>query len=732
MNNPNPYLPFDKFVFRIPTFSLEEDNNKIFFSEIFQEAIYLASPDLYDAIAKEQVDSYEKLPFKLSFSILKYILRAKHRCTPFGLFAGCGLGSISQSTSMVGIDGFTTWKSNTRLDMMYLQSLCNSFTSMDELKFGLTYVPNDSIYKIEGVGYRCIEHKYVNSARKYFLSEVDLNEALEEVFLFCKSGALGEEVVASLIDEDVTEEEAREFFISIVEAQLLIPVVNCPVTGDNDTVDEVIEWGKSFNPILDDQTSTLEVIKNKLRLLDSLPIGRDLSKYEDMVIDIKKNNVNYNRKHLFQSDLAIHPAQACINQGLVDQISEGLNLLNKITPNREDSILKKFKADFYSRYESEEIPLLEALDVDAGICLSNISGDIAIMNSFIDDVRIAVPNESVEKNEVNVYSDFVLKKYHEFLEKGGLELEITDDDIKNLPMDWTDISDTVYAIVELIEIDKDENSLVVIKSVGGASAASMLARFAHSHSGIKSLVNDITRVEEQLLKSNQILAEIVHLSQLRTGNITYRPNLRKFQIPYLTLNTAKDVHSIPISDIMVSMPERNTMVLRSKSLNKEIIPKQTTAHNFSNDSLPIYHFLCLFQMEKKRKSLYFSWGGLKSNVFLPRVRYKGLILSLAKWTIPYDSFKDISNADEVTFEVKSKRFQEKYNIPDQVYFIQGDNKLVINFSDLRAVRLLFSEAKSRTMLLEEFPYSGENMFVTGDNGAKSYTNEVVLGFYKNN
>jgi 5-methylthioribose kinase len=109
-----PYSFFEEYVVRTPLFSrrnFQEKAKKEMFSDVelrkicedlvFQEAIYLASPNLYKEL-KNWLDLEKELSSsqhqKLKNTILKYYTRMSTRCTPFGLFSGVGLGKFSNET----------------------------------------------------------------------------------------------------------------------------------------------------------------------------------------------------------------------------------------------------------------------------------------------------------------------------------------------------------------------------------------------------------------------------------------------------------------------------------------------------------------------------------------------------------------------------------------------------------------------------------------------------------
>ena len=98
MNSEPEYKPFSTFVLRTPFFSVEEfsenikklNSNEDYWysflkSNILQEAIYLASPVLFEELHKFLEGKIGKAKDILKFkrAILKYYSRMSTRCTPF-------------------------------------------------------------------------------------------------------------------------------------------------------------------------------------------------------------------------------------------------------------------------------------------------------------------------------------------------------------------------------------------------------------------------------------------------------------------------------------------------------------------------------------------------------------------------------------------------------------------------------------------------------------------------
>jgi len=340
-----PYEAFDRFIYRAPLLPINFNNHDFFKSDLFKESIFLASPDLYDAIVKEEHKNFNDLDIKTKLSVLKYIIRMKYRCTPFGLFAGCGVGEIRNKPEIF-FEGIINYSSHTRLDMNYLCALTQYISSIERIRDKLYFYPNTSLYKL-GNGYRYVEYTYVNSNRKHLLSEIEYSPYVEEVIRQAEKGVLRKELIQNLSNNDIEKEEAGEFIDALISNQVLISELEASVTGE-DMLQQMINTLKKIDKA-NELVHPLETIKSKLDLIDSNKIGRSQKLYKEIETEIQKLPIQYDRKFLFQSDLSITSPTTILSTTIIDSVMEGVHILNRLTVKRENSLLKKFKEDFYKR-----------------------------------------------------------------------------------------------------------------------------------------------------------------------------------------------------------------------------------------------------------------------------------------------------------------------------------------------------------------------------------------------
>jgi len=726
------YQLFSHFLIRSPFFpynslnSILSDKNSFlqkWSDQDVKNAIYIASPILYNELDKlfnENLKENDKTN-RLLLSFVRYISRMTTRCTPFGLFAGCSIGKSGEITH-IEFDGSIS--RTTRLDMYYLCTLFDSLVNIPEIKNKINYYPNTSLYQI-GKKYRYIEYTYIQSKRKYHTTEIERSYYLDAILAIANTGTTRKKMIELLTNEDIIIDAASNFVDDLIESQILISELNQMVIGD-DFFDKLVDL---IERIEYSDTSLLPSLKRIQSLLRQLDISNEnLEIYHQIIKLVEKIKVPYDEKFLFQVDLVKNCTQASIGPEIINELKSTMTFLNRISQISSNESLRRFQEEFYARYEEREVPLMQALDPQLGIGypVKTDKGDISpLINNF------HLP--TLQKNTgitINSFQILLLKKAIDCISSHEKEIVFTNEDIKNfINPGWDDLPPTLYTLFEIIKANP-ENVLLKLNYFGGCSGANLLARFAHTDKNIAQLVNNITQKEEELIPDS-ILAEIAHLPESRVGNILSRPHIRKHELLFMSYSNLPEDQLIYISDLMLSV-RNGKLVIRSKKLNKTIIPRLTNAHNYNNGTLAVYRFLCDMQHPVGRKNLFFNWGSGLENLFpfRPRVRYKQTILSPATWTVKKEEiepFFSIKETSELIRQVTTWR--KRRSIPELTLMPDGDNKLFIDWNSHLSILSLFSIIKEReSIILTEFIF--EEKEAIAKRGKDVYLNEFIVAFHK--
>ena len=231
-----PYQYFPNFVLRTPLFSFDfykdiTSGDQItkdiliqsYKNPLVRESCFMASPSLSFELEKLANGSMEaKREKKLLFSLLKYLTRMSTRCTPFGLFAGCAIGDIADTTSIVNTS-IEKNKRHTRLDMNYLVALSQDISKKEGIRDELLYYPNSSCYA-SGNKIRYIEYHYVKSRRLHNIVEVDNSIYLQTILKYAESGAYLRDLVKLLVKKGISQMEAEGFMEELLR-QLLLQII---------------------------------------------------------------------------------------------------------------------------------------------------------------------------------------------------------------------------------------------------------------------------------------------------------------------------------------------------------------------------------------------------------------------------------------------------------------------------------------------------------------------------
>ncbi|WP_165851829.1 lantibiotic dehydratase family protein [Chryseobacterium pennipullorum] len=698
------YEDFGHFIIRCPALPYSEHDHFSYETlkenAFFMESLYISSPEFHDEIAKAAV-----LTEKHKITLLKYWNRIRTRSTPFGMFSGICIGSITEAESKMLIS--SRYQKVSRLDMSCLSNLVGSLQNRKEVRSALKYFVNDSLYKV-GNSHRYYFVKKADNNKDYKFDVVDIEVSgyLNKIIAKAQSGATLSEL-CSVLGPEFSEEEIYDYLNELIDSQIIICELSLQLTG--------VPLLSKITKLLD-RTALMSVNKKLKETGTLLETQKELITVSKSIENtMRELNIGYNKKELIQVDLKREFQQANLNKALIGDIKDAISYLNSLEDfESENPNLKKFTTTFQQVYEEEEIPLLQALDVDLGIGYPIDHYGNNYTNSLIRDFEL--PALDVKPKKASVLQEIISRKKEHIKE---IRLEHEEAERKNTGNNFHPV---FYTSFELVSID--QQSLPRLKYVGDRSGVKLLTRFSHMDPRIENLISDITRKEQEL--SKEILAEIVHLPGPRLGNISTRPHIRNYEITCLTFSDRETEHQIPLSDLMISV-KNHKVILRSKKLNKVVKPVLSTAHNYTVSELSVYRFLCEVQFQDtKIISFPFEWD----LPYTPRIRYKNVLLSLATWIIRTKELEKLfSIEDEDLLLREMKEWLNKKHIPEHFLLCIGDNELLIESGKTNHVRMFLKEIKNRkTVKIAEFLFDDQHSVVRDQEG-NAYRQEIILPLY---
>jgi len=680
------------------------------------EALFLASPSLVDGLPLWLGQPDSKRGQRVERVLVRYFYRMAARATPFGLFSGCSLGTLSAAESRLDLSPRGGYERHTRLDMDYLFALCEDLGRDPRIRVGLLYRPNSSLYRAAG-RLRYAEARLVKKVRSHHLVAVEPTDYLEDTLGRASEGArivdLAAALVASDPDGEITLADATEYVGELIDSQILVSDLSPLVTGP-EALHELIDQLQGLPGDAPLAAAKLARARDELAALDAAGAGSPPDRYRALAQDLEALPTPVELARLFQLDMVKPGDRPALGPAVLDEIARGIDLLRRISPRRQDQ-LDPFRKAFTDRYgEGREVLLVEALDEEIGIGFERSSDAGAEASPLLHGLPLAAAAADAASVTWGARENFLFDLLTEALASGAHGIELTAKDVERLsPYAGPDggemppLADAFQVMVRVAAASPEALAAgdfqVLLDGAVGPSGARLLGRFCHADPELHRQVEAHLQ-QEEAHRPGAVYAEIVHLPQGRIGNILSRPVLREHEIAFLGRSGAPLERQIAITDLTVTVRGQR-IILRSPRLGREVIPRLTSAHNYRRGSLGIYRFLCMLQTQGNQGGAVWTWGPLDSSPFLPRVTAGRTVLSRATWLIPGDEIKALVKPTGAERFAALRAWRERRRIPRQASLADGDNELLVDFENVLSVETFLDlvEERDRARLSEIYP-----------------------------
>jgi class I lanthipeptide synthase len=703
---------------------LRERLRAIVEAPLTREALFVASPDLHESLAAWTRDPDGERGGRIERSLVSYFARMAGRPMPFGLFAGCSLGTIGSSTDLI-LEGRPAYRRSTRLDMAYLSTLMEALARDPAVRASLTYRPNSSLYRAAR-SVRYVEARQNGKGRSYRLVSVEETDHLRATVERAREGATAQSFAELLLERnhDISMEEAREYVEELIDSQILVPDLEIPVTGPEPILGLMDAVGGSSPRVIEQLRET----QAALAALDASGLGADPSRYEAIARGLASLPGEIDRKRLFQVDLFKPSPGTTLGGEALSEIVEGVRILHQLARGTTDLAFVRFKERFTARYEGGEVPLMELLDEEAGLGFLASAAPAAEASPLLDGLPVA--SGQAEPGRWTDRDVFLLRKLERAASTGAREVVLTREDLDALrtdaPLPLPDVFGVTATIcAESSAAIQDGRFRIWLKNAGGPTGARLMGRFCHADEQLRRHVERHLRAEEAF-DPDAVFAEVVHLPEGRLGNVLCRPVLRDYEIPYLGKSGAPANRQIPVTDLMVGI-RGGRVVLRSKRLGKQVVPRLTSAHSYGPRTLGVYRFLCSLQNQGVTAGMMWSWGPLESASFLPRVATGRLILALARWRLDRNEIRAISSARGAARYHAMQRLRSERALPRYVELVESDMELPVDLENPLSLDAFAEMVKGRhdVVLMEMFPLP-EELCAHGPEGR--FVHEMIIPF----
>jgi thiopeptide-type bacteriocin biosynthesis protein len=697
-----------------------------------REALFVASPDLHDAIEQwERGGLGEDAERKAIAALYRYLARMSTRSTPFGLFAGSSIGRL-ESRSNLGLAGRDEYRRFTLLDNSYLFLLLQEIDADPAYRAVATYRPNSGLYRA-GDRLRYAETLVERQAgtMSYQLAAVERDECIDLVLEIARNGTTIPELTLQLAEAcGVTPAVAGNYVDGLVDDQILVSELGLAVTGSNPLEDACAHVAVHPDAGL---AGALSTVQARLVELDGGGLGAARSRYDAIVGELGRLPVrDIEPSRVFRVDLWKPLAGDALGSQVISDVRAVIAQLHRIAPPLPRTELDRIRDAFWARHGEQPVPLTIALDPDLGIAASqpSIAADATglLAGLTFDEPE---PGDRVEHSSFPDRELFLIARLRDAWRRGDREIILDEQDLVALESPRkADLPPSFAAWFQLARREgapSDEEYEILFSAAVGPPSTRLLGRFAHGSARLAGLLRELAELEARS-EPDAILAEITHLPEGRSGNVVCRPTVREFEIPYLGKSGVPRSQQIAVDDLWLRVAQ-GRFELWSRSLGRRVIPRLSCAHNTAKNSAPLYRFLAQLQFQDCHAWLKWTWGPFLHAAHLPRVRIGPVIVSRETWNLGRADLEPLVERAPAARYRHACALREGHQLPRFISLADGDNELPIDLENPVSLDVFADmvKARPRACLVELWP-GQDGAGVEGPEG--SYANEVILPFVR--
>lgn len=305
------------------------------------------------------------------------------------------------------------------------------------------------------------------------------------------------------------------------------------------------------------------------------------------------------------------------NLRVLQRLPALISLMNSLIKPYHSADLENFKSRFGAKFEDRLIPLMVALDPELGVSYTG-NEESSADNSFINLFNRTRKTSKATNSKI---LEHLLLKARNETTKEPIYLESFEDDFEQEPVRLANTFGILCSVV-------DEQ--VIIEHIGGATATALLGRYSLASDTTTEMCRKLAEIEQNA-NPDILFFDIAYTSEITTDNINRRQQIYPLQLSILNF----DISGAPLTmdDLHLKL-NGEELILYSKKLNKRMIPRLTTAYNYTRSDLALFRFLCELQYQGLKPSLIIDVPGLIPNLsFYPRLQYHNIILTPAKWKV---------------------------------------------------------------------------------------------------
>jgi lantibiotic biosynthesis protein len=695
-----PLLPFDNFLALMQRSDINDCLIALFDKDAqMREALAIASPSLYTALKSRKDTKQARL------SLLKYFSRMTTRSTPFGIFSFVALGTFSEVTS-VTFDLSKVYK-RARPDMEWLMAMIDQICADPRYFSILPLYRNPLVFESGGRAFLNYLRKE-NAEDEFKTVSIRLSYLTQAIFQLTKKSISINDLQDKIMQRFPALE--REKVLGVIQQLLkqqflsfsLLPslLTECPF--------------KDMLSSLPASAASLSNIVSKIENYHRTQVGQG----EQQLLELQESLKNVaETKNCIQVDSAYAATDLTLSKEIGNELAEAAEVLWKLSSAQSlPSLLEPYHKKFLEKYGVHRtVPLLELLDGNGGLGAPEV---------YTKKTFEAHP----KSHQNNLWSKWLKQQWMQCIRDKGKEIVIGEEDIEKM-LEKKDKTKAVLSFDLFCEVianssrQVDEKDYLLVISAYASQGGAAFGRFVDLLGSSAKDKLAAFHLEEEALEANNVFAQSSYLSFLpRHANVSIHPSMRRH-----TINLASP-DGIPLDEIFIGATS-DRLYLTLKDHCQELIV--TAGNMLSSLTAPVpLRFIRDVSMARQQMFYLFPWNDLQEHSYLPRVRFKNVIFSPARWKVDLFYLGITAKESLETVEKKFHAWRHDWDLPRYVFTGETDQRFLIDLDHFDARHEVIRQIRNgqEVTFVEKIGQS-EGHWIKSERG--SHLSEFVIPFLKN-
>ncbi|MFD4123675.1 lantibiotic dehydratase [Streptomyces globisporus] len=601
---------------------------------------------------------------RVGVSVARYLLRALHRPTPFGLFAGV-------TTATFDAEPHARWGQNhavvARAGAEWVARLIEQLERSGELLPLLSVVVNNTTFERDGSLVVPYQDDGPTGQRRAVEASVELSAPVRLILRAAdapiRTGELAEKLMAEF--PAVAPERVKRLLAGLVRRRVLITNLHAPAT-ETDALGHLVT---QLDAVRAEDIRLLAPVVRELRAVHAGLEQCGTTEGQDALATRMRDLVPGLRRHPLALDLCLD-ATVVLPDLVAHEVERAATILTRLCARPYGTEpWNEYHQRFYERFGvGTMVPLMEVV-ADSGV-------------GYPDGYPGRPTSEG--RRRLSPRDDVLLRLAQAAALDGRDEVVLTDETVAALdrgPQEpripsHLEVSVRLHA-ASLAEVRRGRFTveLTSVSRGAGVTAGRFLSVLpATQREGLRAELADLPTADE-----GTVAAQLSFPALLPdTAHVTRTQRVLPLVIS-LQEHRAPDAAVLTPADLALACDGRR-MYLAAPSRGVRVEAVGMNALNLAEHTPPLARLITEVSRAQNAQVTRFDWGAAASMPFLPRLRYGRIVLVAACWRLEAGDLPDRhrSGAD---WDAALSGWRERRRLPQHVYLVQDDRRLPLDLDE---------------------------------------------------